>query len=275
MDQHPVPRQITTFEFKLIGFMTLKQFIYIIIFAAIGFIVYKLIPTPIVNILGGVLVGLVGAALAFIPIQDRPLDEWIKNFIKRMRSPTQYRYKKNEESVYFLKDLYFVSDPHLALTHIESKDKLAAYMSEKKAAEEQSLEARRNKKKNHIDDLLKKQGKQPSVEFFQGSKTKQPTAKERLGEQQLQHPYLSGVVKNRKQIPIPGVLVSVRDTNGQQVRLLKTNPHGVFATYSPLQEGDYVFELSDPNTHYFFDTMKLHVGTEKIDSLTFFSKEML
>src|SRR5438270_526220 len=32
MEQHAIPRQITSFEFKLIGFMTLKQFLYLLVF---------------------------------------------------------------------------------------------------------------------------------------------------------------------------------------------------------------------------------------------------
>lgn len=274
MDQHPVPRQITTFEFKLIGFMTLRQFIYIIVFVSIGFVVYKLIPLRYVNIFFGVLVGVIGLAFAFIPIQDRPLDVWIRNLFKRLRSPTQYVYKKANRAVYFLNDLYFVNDPHLTLTHIETKDKLASYLDEKNETNKTQIEALRLKKKDHIEDLLQKNNSQAPLKQSV-SQTGQPTTGERLREQNVQQPYITGVVKNRKQIPIPGILVSIQTEQGKQVRLLKTNPHGVFATYSPLEEGDYMFELSDPNTHYFFDTIKLHIGNEKIHSLRFYSKEML
>jgi hypothetical protein len=86
---------ITSFEFKLIGFMTLKQFLYLVIFAPIGYIVYWLFPIPLLNILMGIAVGGIGLALAFVPINDRPLDVWIKNMWKRLNSPTQYFYRKN------------------------------------------------------------------------------------------------------------------------------------------------------------------------------------
>ena len=135
MDQHPVPRQITTFEFKLIGFMTLRQFLYLVIFFPIGFIVYKVIPILYVNILLGVLVGAVGLAFAFIPIQDRPLEVWMKNFIKRINSPTQYVFKKQRDTIKTLENLYFTSDPHLAMTHIETKEKLDKYLQSKKNTE--------------------------------------------------------------------------------------------------------------------------------------------
>ena len=61
MEQHAIPRQITSFEFKLIGFMTLKQFLYLVIFAPIGYIVYVLFPIPLLNIILGIVVGGMGA----------------------------------------------------------------------------------------------------------------------------------------------------------------------------------------------------------------------
>ncbi len=287
MDQHPIPRQITSFEFKLIGFMTLKQFLYLVIFFPIGFVVFKIIPIPIINAILGIIVGAVGLAFAFIPYQDRPLEEWVRNFIRRMNSPTQYSYQKNNEAVYFLKNLYFLTDPHVILAHVDSKEKLQAYLAQKQA---QQTPAER--KKLQIDKLLKQPGRlltpvaKPSTVANQSAppmqRTQPPTQpassiSESLKQMQgLSHePFFTGVIKNRKQIPLPGVLVSVKDPAGKQLRLLKTNPHGIFATYSPLPEGEYVFELSDPNDTYFFDTMKIHLGAKQQPSLAFYSKEIL
>ena len=73
MDQHPIPIQITTFEFKLIGFLTIKQFIYLVIFVALGLLVYGLTPVPVLNVIFGIIVACIGAAFAFIPINDRPM----------------------------------------------------------------------------------------------------------------------------------------------------------------------------------------------------------
>ena len=67
MEQHPIPRQITSFEFKLIGFMTLKQFLYLVIFGPMGYVV-SFIPIPIVNVILGIAVASIGVALAFLPI---------------------------------------------------------------------------------------------------------------------------------------------------------------------------------------------------------------
>ena len=131
MEQHPIPRQITTFEFKLIGFLTIKQFIYLIVFIPVGFLVYYLFPIPLINILLGIITGGLGFAFAFIPVNDRPLDVWIKNFFKRLTSPTKYLYHKANQPLYFLRNLYFVSDPHRVLAHIEAQEKLNQYLATK------------------------------------------------------------------------------------------------------------------------------------------------
>ena len=91
----------------------------------------------------------------------------------------------------------------------------------------------------------------------------------------LRQPYFTGVIKNNKQIPLPGVLVYVKDQSNNVLRLLKTNPHGIFASYSPLPTGDYVVEIRDPNEGYFFDTMKIELDSDHPVLMNFYSKEIL
>lgn len=277
MDQHPVPRQITTFEFKLIGFMTLRQFLYLVIFFPIGFIMYKLIPIPFVNIVLAVLIGVVGIAFAFIPIQDRPLEVWLKNFIRRLNSPTQYTFKKRSDRIGTIENLYFTSDPHLALTHVETKEKLNKYIQSTKNTDQDlaaTIDKRTQKQHGHIQDLLEqtKHTDPAKIKKADVSLSNQPTTS---SEDTIKQPFVTGIVKNRKQIPLPGILVSIKDTSGNQLRLLKTNPHGIFATYSPLSPGDYRFGISDPKGNYFFDTMNVRIDAEKQKPLMFFSKEVL
>lgn len=261
MDQHSIPRQITTFEFKLIGFMTLRQFIYLVVFLPFGYVVYMLFPVPIVNIVLGIIVGLVGMALAFFPINERPLDVWIKNMLKSLTSSTQYTYHKNNQPIFLLQDLVFTSDPHRTSAHIESQKKLNNYLNKNKPEEEKQ--------------------KRPPLQIF--SVTKKPREKStqiqtqrsdapQIGEKKI---FLAGSIKNNKKISLPGVLVYVKDQGGTTIRLLKTNPHGVFATYSPIQPGEYLFEVKDPNGTYFFDTMKIKIEADNPRPLEFCSKEIL
>jgi len=94
MEQHPIPQQITSYEFKLVGEMTLKQF-----GKAAGGIVLALIvnASPLVFFIKWPLMFILaigGLALAFVPFQDRPLETWMLAFIKSIYNPTIYLYKK-------------------------------------------------------------------------------------------------------------------------------------------------------------------------------------
>lgn len=278
MDQHPIPRQITTFEFKLIGFMTLKQFLYLVIFFPIGFIVYKIIPFPFINILLGVLIGIVGIVFAFLPIQDRPMEVWIRNLIKRLSSPTQYMYHKQNNPVGFLEDLYFAEDPHISVSHVDTKGKLNAYLAQQKAqsTSQEPDSTHRKKQEMHVNDLLEQTKHTDPTSIKKGSKNlSSDDTKMQQKAPAIKQPFVTGIVKNRRNIALPGILVSIQSLEGEQLRLLKTNPHGIFATYSPLPDGEYQFHVSDPNGNYFFDTMNVHITKNQQSPILLFSKEIL
>jgi len=271
---HPIPRQITTFEFKLIGFLTLKQFIYLVIFIPAGYLAFILFPIPLLNILVGIIIAAIGPALAFLPINERPLEVWIRNLIKRLTSPTQYFYKKQNQPLYFLQDLFFVADPHRVTAHIQSQKMLNQYLAQKQPQPNQAL----NQKKQQINQLL---SSPPSLLSIKKEKLVVESSSTQVINNSIpspsspKKPFLTGVVKNNKMIPLSGVLIYIKDQNGKTLRLLKTNPYGVFATFNPLPDGEYLFELKDPQGGYFFDTMKLNVESKNQKPLEFFSKELL
>ncbi|MFW5703506.1 MAG: PrgI family mobile element protein [Patescibacteria group bacterium] len=425
MEQHPIPRQITTFEFKLIGFMTLKQFIYLVVAFPIAYIVFALFPIPLLNILLAVIIVVAGLVFAFVPIQDRPVEVWIRNLFKRLQSPTQYFYHKDNKPLYFLNDLYFLADPHRMLAHIESKEKLAQYLAMTKqkqrpdhrkkqigslmhepseqlkkdktpyhapssqnnvpqqpvAAQQLSKPEQQQPQNNIIDVPIippKQQGVpsyQPKVQPVQAAtedqlkkaQTRQapvvtviplqktappptptppptatpdtastptpdtapmasasyqqeqkPTENKPLMQAQVvmeppkasdshsessamnaastaggdnasqrethkpipkvepgNQPFYMGVVRTGKRIPLPGVMVYLKDASGNPIRLMKTNPHGVFATYNALPSGTYTLEIKDPNGTYFFDTMNVSVKEHNPLPVEVQSKEIL
>lgn len=98
MEQHPIPRDISGFQFKLIGDMTLKQFGYLLVFSVSGYILFKILPMgPVINAIIGGITAFCGIIFAFIPFQDRPVDQWIFAFVKSVYSPTQFIYFKQNE----------------------------------------------------------------------------------------------------------------------------------------------------------------------------------
>lgn len=99
MENHPIPQNITGFEFKLVGSMTLKQFTYLAGGIAVGWFFYILPIFIFIKIPLALLSVGFGASLAFLPIQGRPFDTMIKNFFKAVFSPTEYVYQKPQEEL--------------------------------------------------------------------------------------------------------------------------------------------------------------------------------
>src|SRR3989344_3657652 len=94
MEQHPVPQNVTTFQFRLVGDMTIRQFGYLAGGIILGYISYKL-PLPFFFTWPLAITSAVGGfGLAFVPIEERPMDVWIMSFFKNVYSPTQYVWQK-------------------------------------------------------------------------------------------------------------------------------------------------------------------------------------
>lgn len=95
MENHPIPQDITGFQFKLIGNMTVRQFIYLAIGVVIAFFFFFLVPIPLLlKLIIAIISASTGAAFAFLPIDGRPLDVMVGNFLKALFTPTQYIYQK-------------------------------------------------------------------------------------------------------------------------------------------------------------------------------------
>lgn len=93
--EHPVPQNITSFEFHLVGDMTLKQFAYLGVGLTSAYLVFVTLMS--VNLFLAVpliaLFALSGVGFAFFPILDRPLDHWLLAFLKAVYSPTKGMWK--------------------------------------------------------------------------------------------------------------------------------------------------------------------------------------
>lgn len=94
MIEHPVPQNFTSYQFHLIGNMTIKQFLVLLAGAGVGFMFYStnlpgLFKWPIV-----IIAVLTGIAIAFVPYEERTLDQWLINFIKAMYRPTKFYWRR-------------------------------------------------------------------------------------------------------------------------------------------------------------------------------------
>lgn len=101
MEQHPIPQQISSYQFKLVGDMTLKQFFQVAGGVVVSLIFYSLPLHPIIKWPFIIFFTLLGAALAFLPFRERPLEKWIVAFFRSIYSPTIYSWKKTEKEPVF------------------------------------------------------------------------------------------------------------------------------------------------------------------------------
>ncbi|MBI2600530.1 PrgI family protein [Candidatus Daviesbacteria bacterium] len=97
MEPHPIPQNITSFQFKLIGDMTLKQFIYLATGVGIAYLTFIFLGASIPIIAWPVIISssLLGVAFAFLPVGYRSLDHWMIAFMKAVYSPTKRGWKKS------------------------------------------------------------------------------------------------------------------------------------------------------------------------------------
>lgn len=94
MDNHPIPQDVTGFQFKLIGNMTVRQFVYLAAGTILAYIfvvlpVFFLIKIPLI-----IFSFFFGLSLAFLPIEGRPFDTVLSYFLKALFVPNQYVYQK-------------------------------------------------------------------------------------------------------------------------------------------------------------------------------------
>lgn len=94
IEQHPIPQDVTGYKFRLVGDMTLTQFLQLA-GGIIGGLIFYALPLPFFfkYPLATLSVGL-GVGMAFVPVQGRPMGQWILAFIKSIYSPTMYVWQK-------------------------------------------------------------------------------------------------------------------------------------------------------------------------------------
>ena len=102
MENHPIPQDITNFQFKLIGDMTIKQFAYLAAGSVLAWILFAVHITAVIKLPLALFFFMTGFSLAFVPLEGRPLDTMLSLFIKALFTPNQYIYKKEAGQIAIL-----------------------------------------------------------------------------------------------------------------------------------------------------------------------------
>ena len=127
--QHAVPQNVMDVEFKLIGDLTLRQFAYLMVCGILAYVSYS----TVVGIFKLPLVlffVILGIGLAFVPIQERGMDEWFMNFVAAMYSPTQRVWRKEPviPQAFLYDQIDVVKQELIALAPTSSRRKLEKFL---------------------------------------------------------------------------------------------------------------------------------------------------
>lgn len=104
MEQHPIPQNISSYQFRLVGDMTLKQFFQLAGGILVGLIFYSSPLLPIIKWPFAIISVILGIGLAFLPFEERPLEKWIFAFFRAIYSPSLYYWKKTDVPNKFFQD---------------------------------------------------------------------------------------------------------------------------------------------------------------------------
>lgn len=165
LEQHAVPTEVTTYEFRLVGDMTLKQFGWLAGGIILAIFWYSL---PIPSYFKWPLVitfGLMGAAIAFVPYEGRTLDRWIISFIKAIYSPTEFIWQKERRIPAYMESHSRVKMPTGEVSKMTSQEqaKLREYIqSLPVTASVNQVDAHEDQMLSHISSMFQDQSASPS-----------------------------------------------------------------------------------------------------------------
>jgi len=277
MEHHPIPQQISSYEFRLVGSMTLKQFIKLAGGLIIAFLFYNsklifFIKWPLVIFFASL-----GAGLAFMPINEQPLEKWILAFFNSIYSPSIYIWQKTPQLLGFEEDFYQPQDqPPMPKDHIEpeaKEPKLEEYLASIDEDRKEKSEKLKKQSDRETPPIEEKQEPKPEPKpKFQLERQKPPeaTADAEFGEIPMpktpQTPNkVVGMVFNQEGKMIENAIIEIQDKNGNAVRALRTNQLGQFETATPLSDGEYLVTVE--KEEYDFDILKLEAKGNVLEPL--------
>lgn len=236
IEQHPIPQDVAGYKFRLIGDMTLKQFIWLAAGIILGLFIYQLpLPFFFKYPLAALAVGL-GAGIAFVPIEGRSMDKWLIAFIKSIYSPTQYVWSKQSEGA--------PTQPIQAAPRPTTPTPVTP-PSTSPPRSEANLEVPRN----------------PAY-----SRGTEPTT-----AGQLPVPFtpatpntLVGMTLTPDSKILPGCLIEIK-SQGLSIRATKSNQLGQFLFAKPLDNG--VYQIVTEKAGYQFDTYSLNLTGQIVKPL--------
>ena len=95
--QFKVPQKIDI-EDKIVGPLTMVQFVYAVVGGGISYLLLTTMPTPL-NYLFGIIVGIITFCVCFVKINGRPFTNFLKNLIAYIGNPKTRIWHKGQSNV--------------------------------------------------------------------------------------------------------------------------------------------------------------------------------
>lgn len=307
--EHQIPQQISSYQFRLVGDMTLKQFFQVAGGAVVSLLIYSsnlpgFIKWPFI-----VVSFLIGVGLAFFPIQDRPLEKWIILFVRSIYTPTLFVWRKQEQTPQFFQaettltpEPTISTEPTLPVAPVASTVPDAEVYQipthtytppPQQPPEEKEVQVT---VPQVVAPTIDKSKEEPVA---QDTSTESASAMSEPGSDYSSlSPILgqkSGVVQQAKFSdeagpPLPSskpnvivgqvidplgkivenAILEIRDSEGRPVRALKTNKLGHFMIVTPLINGTY--EIVTEKDNLIFETVRFEARGEIIPPIAIWAK---
>lgn len=275
MENHPIPQDVTGFQFKLIGDMTVKQFAYLATGIVLAWTFFQLPIFFIIKLPVCALLALLGIGLAFIPIAGRPMDVMIGNFIKALLRPTQFVYEK-KGAPFFSETSPLATKQNPAIDPSRAPDPYKPMLSAQRVASAPThkpdpvhisvpivtmVDSQSNPLAPPAEELITAPppaaDKKPALQMMQ-MKIQRPAS---FAPQQYtpDSPNLIvGAARDSRGNPLPNILIEVKDKDKNPIRAFKTNEVGRFASATPILNGTYTIEFEDPRGQNRFETTTIN-----------------
>ncbi len=297
LGQHQIPQEISSYEFHLVGNMTLKQFAKMAAGVIIAAIIYTSHLPGFFRLLLVFITIASAAAMAFMPINGYPLERWLLIFFQKIYSPTIFLWQKSSGQLnievfshqarraHFFKKITLPDKKQQMQEYLQSlplgTTNIKATTSIPPATAKIETTIKKKKAVPAITSPQKtiKKGNQPKgssadwqqlIQAWQKRKQGQNVDKTQYLNQAMpatptQANIISGLVTDENDQGIEGAIVEIQDAEGNPVRAMRTNGLGQFQTATPLANGEYlVVTEKEP---YQFGIMKVEVKGEIIHPL--------
>jgi len=233
-EQHAVPQNISSYQFRLVGDMTIKQFFQLAGGALIALLFYA---SPLPSFLKWpfiIFFALAGAALAFLPLQERPLEQWVVSFFRAVYSPTRFVWQKREKPIE-----YFQMDSGSQVVEANaSAQKVEPGPSQAEAPKPsflQNLEEAEKQFLNSFSSLFTLHSKTPELENESQKETQKPLQTPEQQETVIPPQNFVAVEREKKGFEAPATQVNnlKQETLSETLPQEKDSSQALAAQFSP------------------------------------------